>query len=54
MTFYEEIMIDGQLCAIILRAEFDEPGIHFFTSNDLSQQLASTFYAPTRSNVVGC
>jgi mannose-6-phosphate isomerase-like protein (cupin superfamily) len=42
----EEIIIDGQLCAIILRAEFDEPGIHFFTSNDLSQQLASMSYAP--------
>ena len=25
---------------------FDEPGIHFFTSNDLSQQLASMSYAP--------
>ena len=42
----QEIIIDGQLCAIILRAEFDEPGIHFFTSNDLSQQLASMSYAP--------
>jgi len=39
-------MIDGQLCAIILPADFDEPGIHFFTSNDLSQQLASMSYAP--------
>jgi hypothetical protein len=42
----EEIIIDGQICAIILPADFDEPGIHFFTSNDLSQQLASMSYAP--------
>jgi mannose-6-phosphate isomerase-like protein (cupin superfamily) len=42
----EQIIIDGQLCAIILPADFDEPGIHFFTSNDLSQQLASMSYAP--------
>src|SRR5437870_9338586 len=42
----EEILIDGELCAIIVRASFDEPGIHFFTSNDLSQQLASMSYAP--------
>jgi mannose-6-phosphate isomerase-like protein (cupin superfamily) len=42
----EEILIDGQLCAIILPASYDEPGIHFFTSADLSQQLASMSYAP--------
>jgi mannose-6-phosphate isomerase-like protein (cupin superfamily) len=45
----EEIIIDGQLCAIILPADFDEPGIHFFTSNDLSQQLASMSYAPGKT-----
>lgn len=42
----EDILIDGQLCAIILKAEYDESGIHFFTSNDLSQQLASMSYKP--------
>jgi mannose-6-phosphate isomerase-like protein (cupin superfamily) len=42
----EEVVIDGQLCAIILPADFDEPGIHFFTSSDLSQQLASMSYKP--------
>ena len=42
----EEILIDGELCAIIVPASFDEPGIQFFTSNDLSQQLASMSYAP--------
>jgi mannose-6-phosphate isomerase-like protein (cupin superfamily) len=41
----QKIIIDGQLCAIILKADFDEPGIHFFTSADLSQQLASMSYA---------
>src|SRR5712671_7331027 len=42
----QEIIIDGQLCAIILKADFDEPGIHFFTPADLSQQLASMSYGP--------
>ena len=36
----EEIRIDGKLCGIILRTEYNEPGIHFFTTNELSQQLA--------------
>ena len=42
----EEILLDGKLCAIIVPANFDEPGIQFFTSNELSQQLASMSYAP--------
>jgi len=41
----EEIVIDGHLCAIILSADFDEPGIQFVTSNELSQQLASMSYS---------
>ncbi|HMS64415.1 MAG TPA: hypothetical protein PKD83_04075 [Ignavibacteria bacterium] len=36
----ENITHKGKLLAIIIPAEFDEKGIHFFTSNDLSQQLA--------------
>lgn len=36
----EKISHKGQLLAIIVRARFDEPGIHFFTPNTLSQQLA--------------
>jgi len=40
----EEIIVDGQLCAIILLVDFDEPGIQFFTPNELSQQLASMSY----------
>lgn len=42
----EQIVLDGELCAIILRASYDEPGIQFFTSNELSQQLASMSYGP--------
>lgn len=40
----EEIVIDGRLCALILGADYDEGGIHFFTSQHLSQQLASMSY----------
>lgn len=36
----EEIRDNGELLAIIIRDEFDKPGISFVTSNDLSQQLA--------------
>lgn len=42
----EEINISGDLAAVILRAEFDEPGIQFFTPNSFSQQLASMSYEP--------
>jgi mannose-6-phosphate isomerase-like protein (cupin superfamily) len=42
----EDIIIDGQLCAIVLGAAYDESGIQFFTANDLSQQLASMSYKP--------
>jgi hypothetical protein len=42
----EEIFIDSVLCAILLKAGYDESGIRFFTSNDLSQQLASMSYKP--------
>ena len=40
----EEIILDGRLCAIILPANHHETGIQFYTSNDLSQQLASMSY----------
>jgi mannose-6-phosphate isomerase-like protein (cupin superfamily) len=36
----EHVEFDGQLLAIIVRQTFRTPGIHFFTSPDLSQQLA--------------
>lgn len=36
----ERIEHDGVLLAIIIRDSFDEPGIHFCTSSELSQQVA--------------
>ena len=35
----EHVSFDGIEFAIILRSGFDEPGIHFFTPGDFSQQL---------------
>jgi hypothetical protein len=35
-----EIRNQGKLLAIILKAGYAEPGIHFFTPDDFSQQLA--------------
>ena len=37
---FETIKVGGQLFAIIVSRDFDKSGIHFFTPNDLSQQLA--------------
>lgn len=42
----EEITIDGELSAIILKAGYDEGGIHFLTVDELPQQLASMSYGP--------
>lgn len=36
----EEIKHSNQLLAIIIRNNYSEPGIHFFTPDDFSQQLA--------------
>lgn len=36
----EEINYHNQLLALIIPHQFSQPGIHFFTPNDLSQQLA--------------
>ena len=36
----ERIVSGPDLLSLIIRAEFCEPGIHFFTDNALSQQLA--------------
>ncbi len=36
----ETIKTGDQLLAVIISRDFHEPGIHFFTPNDLSQQLA--------------
>lgn len=35
-----EIQHNGELLAIILSGKFDQPGIHFFTPDSFSQQLA--------------
>lgn len=35
----DRIVFDGVEFAIIIRSAFGEPGIHFFTPNDFSQQL---------------
>lgn len=36
----EKIIHEEKTLALIIRAGFHEPGIHFFTPSDLSQQLA--------------
>jgi mannose-6-phosphate isomerase-like protein (cupin superfamily) len=36
----ENIVHDGIVLAIIIRHDFDKEGIHFFTPDDFSQQLA--------------
>ncbi len=36
----EEILHGNQIIAIIVRSDFNSPGIHFFTPNNFSQQLA--------------
>ncbi|ACK64187.1 conserved hypothetical protein [Rippkaea orientalis PCC 8801] len=39
-TMIDEITYNGQVLAMILPAEFRQPGIHFFTPDSFSQQLA--------------
>jgi mannose-6-phosphate isomerase-like protein (cupin superfamily) len=36
----ERVLHSGQLLAIIISHRFSDPGVHFFTPGDLSQQLA--------------
>lgn len=36
----ERITEDSQILAIIIRKDYSQPGLHFFTPNDFSQQLA--------------
>lgn len=36
----ETLKVGDQLLAVIVSSSFNEPGIHFFTPDDLSQQLA--------------
>lgn len=39
-TLIEEITDNNQVLALIISAEFQKPGIHFFTPDSFSQQLA--------------
>ena len=36
----EEITHNGELIALVIRSGFAKPGLHFFTPDDFSQQLA--------------
>jgi mannose-6-phosphate isomerase-like protein (cupin superfamily) len=36
----ENVTLNGEIIAIIIRKDFSHPGVHFVTSNDFSQQLA--------------
>ncbi|MCX6122125.1 MAG: hypothetical protein NTX44_10985 [Ignavibacteriales bacterium] len=36
----EYIKIDGKILSVIVRNNYSEPGIHFFTGDNYSQQLA--------------
>jgi mannose-6-phosphate isomerase-like protein (cupin superfamily) len=40
MELVESIEHNGEMIALIVRNEFSQPGVKFFTSADLSQQLA--------------
>jgi hypothetical protein len=42
----EHIMDGDILMAVIISAEFDKPGIHFFTPGEFSQQLAYMRHPP--------
>lgn len=44
----EKVIIDGELHAIIIPSNFAEPGVHFFTPNELSQQLAFMKHSPRK------
>lgn len=36
----EKLIHNGRIIAIIINHDFSEPGVHFFTPDDFSQQLA--------------
>ena len=45
----QQITYNNQLFAIIISSNFSQPGIHFFTPNDLSQQLAYMRHPPGKT-----
>jgi hypothetical protein len=50
----EEIKDNDQIVAIIVRANFDQEGIHFFTPDKLSQQLAYLRYPAGKTIAAHC
>ena len=44
----ERITYNDELLAVIFRYNFSEPGIHFLTPDDFSQQLADMNHRPVR------
>jgi len=46
MTGIEKIEHQGEMLALIVRAGFSQPGITFFTPDELSQQLAYMQHPP--------
>lgn len=40
LEMFEQVTVQGDVVAIIVRKDFEKDGIHFFTPNDYSQQLA--------------
>lgn len=44
--FVEEVRHQDKVLAIIVRSQFNAPGIHFFTTPDFSQQLAYIKHPP--------
>lgn len=46
LTMIENITYENTLLALIISHRFSQPGIHFFTPAELSQQLAYMNYAP--------
>lgn len=47
----EQIEHHGKLLAIIVKSDFDKPGINFFTPNEFSQQLAFMHHPAGKSIV---
>jgi hypothetical protein len=39
VVMVEEVVLEGVLYALIIRREFDRPGVHFFTPGTFSQQV---------------
>lgn len=49
MMGLEKIMAGGHIFAVILRREFNQPGVHFFTPGEFSQQLGVLIHEKGRT-----